>query len=268
MAQDTIVTGSKLTAIANAIRTRGGTQAQLTLDQMPQAVADIPGGGGGGFDWSQITGGLRFLPAATQTALDLRGMDTSTFTTLGSMFRQCTTLTSLDLSNWDTSHVTAMGAMFYQCSALTSLDLSSFDTINVTDMAYMFYSCPALTSLDLGSFDTSNVTDMSNMFYWCTHLTSLNLSGFDTGRVTSASSMFGSCTALQDVIWSQKNTVQPLPVSASSAGLTYNNSAKFYVPDALVNDYKAATNWSEIASRIYSINDLPQAVATLYAGHY
>ena len=45
MAADTLVTGSKLTAIANAIRTKGGTSSPLTLDQMPQAVADLPSGG-------------------------------------------------------------------------------------------------------------------------------------------------------------------------------------------------------------------------------
>lgn len=33
--------------IADAIRERGGTSAALTPAQMPQAIADIPGGGGG-----------------------------------------------------------------------------------------------------------------------------------------------------------------------------------------------------------------------------
>jgi len=35
-----------------------------------------------------------------------------------------------------------------------------------------------------------------------------------------------------------------------------SNSCNIYVPDALVNDYKVATNWSTMAARIYSINDL------------
>lgn len=44
MAADTIVTGSKLTAIANAIRGKTGGSARLTLDEMAQAVANIPVG--------------------------------------------------------------------------------------------------------------------------------------------------------------------------------------------------------------------------------
>ncbi len=34
--------------IADAIRERGGTSAALTPAAMPQAILDIPGGGGGG----------------------------------------------------------------------------------------------------------------------------------------------------------------------------------------------------------------------------
>jgi len=34
--------------IADAIRERGGTSATLTPAEMPQAILDIPGGGGGG----------------------------------------------------------------------------------------------------------------------------------------------------------------------------------------------------------------------------
>lgn len=44
MAADTIVTGSKLTAIANAIRSKLGVATQYTLDQMASAIASIPSG--------------------------------------------------------------------------------------------------------------------------------------------------------------------------------------------------------------------------------
>ena len=44
MAADTIVTGSKLTAIADALRARLGTQDAYTLDQIAEAIASIPSG--------------------------------------------------------------------------------------------------------------------------------------------------------------------------------------------------------------------------------
>ena len=36
------------------------------------------------------------------------------------------------------------------------------------------------------------------------------------------------------------------------------SNAIIYVPDALVNDYKAATNWSTYADRIKGISELPE----------
>ena len=78
---------------------------------------------------------------------DLRKLDTSGITSMGSMFSDCRALTSLNLSNFDTSKVTSMSSMFSNCSALTSLDLSNFDTKAVTNMYYMFSGCSALTSV-------------------------------------------------------------------------------------------------------------------------
>lgn len=46
MAKDTICTGAKLTAIADAIRAKGGTQEAMTLDEMAEAVESLAVGGG------------------------------------------------------------------------------------------------------------------------------------------------------------------------------------------------------------------------------
>jgi len=43
-----LVSKSKLIAIANAIRTKLGVSTQYSLDDMPTAIANISGGGGGG----------------------------------------------------------------------------------------------------------------------------------------------------------------------------------------------------------------------------
>ncbi len=45
------------------------------------------------------------------------------------------------------------------------------------------------------------------------------------------------------------------PTLANSSAFGSQNNAPIYVPDESVNDYKAATNWSALASRIFSIND-------------
>jgi hypothetical protein len=41
--------------IADAIRAKGGTVATLTPSEMPQAIADLPSGGGGTLDYEHIT---------------------------------------------------------------------------------------------------------------------------------------------------------------------------------------------------------------------
>lgn len=217
-----------------------------------------------GFDTAKVTSmsGM-FDNCFRLTSLDLSKFDTSNVYDMSSMFLSCSGLTSLDLSKFNTSKVTYMNAMFNGCSGLTSIDVSKFDTSKVQNMQNMFYGCSGLTSLDLSAFDTPSLTNMGAMFRQCTNLTSLNMSNIVTNNIASgAYNMFTSCTNLTDIIWSQKSTLQKLPITPSYMSIT--STMKFYVPDDLLNDYKAATNWSTIASQIYPISQLPAAVATLY----
>ena len=49
------------------------------------------------------------------------------------------------------------------------------------------------------------------------------------------------------------------PPTLGSSSISGNSSnLKIYVPDASVEDYKAATNWSTHASKIYPLSELPQ----------
>ncbi len=72
--------------------------------------------------------------------------------------------TSLDLSRWDTSSATSMNSMFNDCYLLTSLNLTGWNTSNVTDMGWMFNSLSRMKVLDLSYFDTRNVTSFKRMF--------------------------------------------------------------------------------------------------------
>ena len=241
MAQDTLVTGSKLTAIANAIRTKGGTSAQITLDQMPAAVAAIPSGGGGGFDASQITGSISFYTPMTQTGgLDMSGLDTSNLTTMYQMFAfsRCN---PIDVTSFNTSSVQKFTEMFYECANLTSMDVSNFDTSHATLIKGMFRNCPLLRSVNFANLDTTNIT-----------------------TAASVQNLFYSDNNLQAVIWAtNKTTVQAFPSALNDTSIL-PSSAHLYVPDNLVTAYQTATNYSVISSRIHGISDLPQEFKTLY----
>lgn len=182
---DRVVSSSKLTAIANAIRTKAGTQSSMTLDDMPTAIANIPSGGD-----IDLTGydGQNWRCAAAPL------LDTSGMTDMSNMFYWNRNATTIDLSNFDTSNVTKMNYMFYNCIDLTYLDFSSFDTSNVTEMSSMLTECTKLTTIDnLSHIVTSNVTKMDAMFYGLARLSSvisLDLSTFRTSNVTTMYQMF------------------------------------------------------------------------------
>ena len=142
-------------------------------------------------------------------------LDTSSVTTMASMFYGCTNLTTIPLLN--TINVTNMSNMFNCCTNLTTIPL--LDTSNVTDMSYMFLNCSSLTTIPL--LDTINVTTMASMFGSCKKLTTIpllntsnviNMNGMfsyndklteipllNTSNVTDMSSMFNSCTNLTTI---------------------------------------------------------------------
>ena len=160
-----------------------------------------------GLDTSSVTSmASMFGGCSGLKSLDLSSFDTSQVNNMSFMFEGCSRLRSLDVSGWDTSAVKGgyysdegMNSMFEGCSRLRSLDVSDWNTSKVTGMDSMFCGCSSLAALDLSSFDTSQVLYMSSMFGGCSGLKSLDLSGLDTSSVTSMSSMFGGCSGLKSL---------------------------------------------------------------------
>ena len=65
---------------------------------------------------------------------------------------------------------------------------------------------------------------------------------------------FSNSPALTRVIL--RSTAKVATLSFTSA-FSNTDNAIIYVPDALVDDYKAATNWSTYADRIKGLSELP-----------
>lgn len=66
---------------------------------------------------------------------------------------------------------------------------------------------------------------------------------------------FGSCPNLTSVILGNTSQVATL---GSTSAFSNTPNAIIYVPDALVDSYKSATNWSTYADRIKGISELPE----------
>lgn len=155
--------------------------------------------------------------------------DTSSATTMESMFALCDALKKLDLSDFNTQNVTNMYYMFANCGALTEINLSSFDTRKVEDMRSMFKFCQSLTAINLSSFNTSKVTDMRSMFHWCNSLESLDLSNFDVSKVKYMDNMFYQCTSLEELDIRHFNIAGNPSISSIFEGM----HAHIYVTDLL-----------------------------------
>ena len=173
---------------------------------------------------------------------------TPNVTSMNSMFYGCSSVVSIP--EMDTSIVTDMGGMFNGCSSLRTVP--EMDTSKVTSMSYMFYGCSSLTSVP--EMDTSKVTDMSYMFQNCSSLTTAP--PLDVSRVTKMLFVFEGCTSLTSVTFTG-NVVPPYSGTIPSETPIAAGNGSIYVPDDMVDAYKAASGWSARASVIKGISEKP-----------
>lgn len=139
-------------------------------------------------------------------------------------FYMCTALETVDLPGV----VTLNPYAFAQCANLVSARLPSLDGVITKNNINWFSNCTKLELVDLGC-----ITEVGNnqVLYLCTNLKALIL------RLTSQ-----VCTASSDCLVYTSNGIK--------AGKGY-----IYVPRALVEDYKVATNWSTYAAQFRALED-------------
>lgn len=151
-----------------------------------------------------------------------------------SAFAGCSGLTSITIPN----SVTSIGdAAFNGCSGLTSISIPNSVT-SIGRSAFPF--CSSLTSITI----PNGVTSIGYFsFYSCSSLTSVTIPSSVTNIGNYA---FNGCSSLTNVYC--KSTIPP----TSGVDVFKNNAEgrKIYVPDASVDAYKAAENWSTYAADI------------------
>lgn len=168
-----------------------------------------------------------------------------------SAFANCEQLTIVDLPA-----VTALDVYAFQnCSALTNVNLPA--VTGKLDSA--FQNCRALKSIKLPRAEKFEL----NSFASCYALTSVDL----TMVTTFGGWALQACWSLTRVIM-RGETVATLAAAnvfancyhfLGTTNADYNpNGAKdgyFYVPKALVDSYKTATNWSSFADQFRALED-------------
>lgn len=231
----TVVSKNKLTAIANAIRSKNGKTELLKLDEMPKEIEALETGSGG----------------STESEDDLITGNSSVYrndrvtSTCEYSFYQHNALEEVDLPN-----VTEIGAYSFQrCGNLKRVNLPKVEVIN----AQAFRFCSSLLSVNFpnatGTLSTYQLQD-------CTSLVRVDL-GSNISAI--ASNSMSGCSVLETVIVRRQEKIATLQgVAAFRGTLIESGNGYIYVPKELIENYKTATNWSTYANQFRAIEDYPE----------
>lgn len=272
MALDKLVDGaqldSDLVSVANAIRTKGGTSAQLAFPaDFVSAVNAIQTGGGGGltldgfctlaepngavvYTGTAAVGGYAFYGRTGVTSFSAPNLArTNAIGQLGLAY--ATHMTSVSLPKVKT----LASGVFTGCTALTSVDMPLFEEFS---SGSIFYNCSNLVEIHLPNCNRLN----DRTFQGCTKLKRVIL---NTNKRSPSTTAFGTYCfygaaldtlvlgGTDDALWKlgNINAFDNTPFKSGGTGGT------IYIPEALYNklgdgsslDYQSATNWSTLHSR-------------------
>ena len=222
-----------LTDVATAIKAKKGDDTAIPAANFDTEIANLPSGGG---ESSGDNTALISLIDRTVTSIEIPEGTTS----IGySVFYSCINLTSVTIPD----SVTNISAnAFATCRSLTSITIPD----SVTSIGYnVFSGCSGLTSITIPHSVTS-IGDLA--FYNCTGLTSITIGN---GVTSIGNSMFRDCTNLTEIDFSTHNAVPTL--ADTSAFSNTPASLVIKVPSALLDEWKAATNWSTYADKIVGV---------------
>lgn len=235
-----VVSDTNLTSVANAIRAKGGTSADLAFPAgFVSAVEAIPTGGGENYIEKLISDSLdSYANESVQTVRTYA-------------FASAENLVEIELPN-----VTTIGDSAFNASGITSFKCNK----DVSIGRECFRNCQNLRNLVF----RQNVTPLVyNSFSDCP-----NLEIADFGAITSISTgMFIRNTAFTKlIIRNGLSTLSNLNALNSTTFASSGTGGTLYVPSALIDSYKTATNWSTILG--YENNQILPIEGSIYETQY
>jgi len=292
-------TKSKITAIANAIRTRSGSSSSMTLDQMASAIPSLPNSYSAGDEGKVVSSGAlvsqtahadvtpttsdQTIDTTTNNSIKVKGdadlvagnikKDVEIFGVTGSyeggggdpnenLLKLATdTLTSVEL---DLDGEKMKERTFNSAKALLSAKIW-----NMADLSgqYLFYNCTNLqTAVVTGAIVSGNAAKLpSYAFGSCTSLTKLDLAG---GMNLNQGSSLNGASSLNVLIirdssvmaLGNTNVFTNTPFASGKSGGT------LYVPNSMISSYQTASNWSTLLG--YANNSIQKIEGSIYDGYY
>ena len=276
----------KLTNIADAIREKTGSTRTMNLEEMAAAVTNIkiPTINTEVED-ALLTRTLTSYENDRITELGrygLQGMRLLETVSLPNLvktpfdaFADCTALKHVSLPKY--TGLEGRSRMFDHCSALTD---DSFDIPNLIHTnALDFRECTGLTKVPyesqlnyvgdacfmnclIQSVNLPNVTGIGfSSFQACKSLVRVDVGVGQRG--TLRRDTFNGCSALETCIL-RADAFLPMDNTSAFKGTPIESGTGYiYVPSALVDQYKAATNWTVYADQIRAIEDYSEITGGL-----
>ena len=162
-----LATDTDLAAVANAIRTKGGTSAGLTFPSgFVDAIGDISGGGGINL-FRYANNCMSFLQGASglPETFVVDFTDNTAASTLESFFLNTSGIKSLTIKNLVSSKTNmSMKAIVYNCSDLETLTFENC-TVAPNSLESFGRGCTKLKAI-YGEIDCTNCTSNNSLSYW------------------------------------------------------------------------------------------------------
>ena len=150
------------------------------------------------------------------------------------------------ITEFKDDHVLTVGqGAFCRCTALTTVNLPEATKIDGSS----FVGCISLASVSIPKAQTMSGYCFQN----CTSLTFLDFPVLSSLGYNG----FNYCTALETLILRNTEQVCQQTSDAFINSKIAKGEGYIYVPSALLDAYKAATNWSTYANQIRAIEDYP-----------
>lgn len=261
---------STLTAIADAIRAKTGKSASMTPLEMPTEIGSISGGGG-------MDAGLEALIAGTATG-NIDATLPEQCKGLGILFFSASVNGSNSLvANLTLRGVKTLGAPSNANNGLIIQSSANLAEIHLPDCTYVGIRRTQLQSTTtwgaLTTFDAPKIESLSGgVFYNAQRLQSVTLTSLktvDQNTFNGASSLntleLPACTSigtqafrsssLTTLVLENNAVVSLASANAIERTPIASGTGYIYVPRALIDTYKADTNWSTYSAQFRAIED-------------
>lgn len=248
MANKSIISNSKLDAIAAAIAAKDGGTGAMTADQMATRIAAIPTGDIDGLldgspSFTELVTGAAKLPGALfygDPYITRVVMTTDRQITINAnAFLTASGLTEFSAPN--SLAIQMMDSAFAQTSALTEMRGN-----------FMFVGYNCFSSSGIKKFISTHNGSCNASYLG--FASAINLELLDmAGKWAFGSSCFSSCANLKTIVLRDAANMSTLYRSTDLDDC--HADLAIYVPDALVASYQAATNWASYASKIHPLSE-------------